>query len=119
MITAAAASPRPMRARISSRHFSHDAEIGGIDQHRDQLAALARPRFVEDDGRQVSYLGADGEAKQYELDSGDAHHQSQRQPIAAHLDEFLAEHGPEGPPGDVHATGSCSCKAMKASSSVG
>ena len=95
-------------------HVVHDPEVPRVLERGDEVAAFRGAGLVEHDGRQVLHIGLDRVAEHQQLNHGQAHHDHERQPVAAHLDEFLAEHRPE----PAHHRSSRSWRMMNASSRV-
>ena len=108
MVTANSASPtssiRSTSAWLSAMRTT--SVVAGVLQRRDEAAGEVALVEGEDDRRQMLGVGVDRVAEQGQLHQRDAHHHREGEPVPAHLDELLGDHGEqarEREPAVVHA----------------
>ncbi len=79
-----------------------DAECLGVDEAIDELPALDRAVFVQDDHGHVFDVVIERVAERDHLDQRREEHEEKRERIAQDADEFLEENGAEAAEGALH-----------------
>jgi hypothetical protein len=82
-------------------NFVADIEVVAVFESADNCAGEDAVVGAEDGSREVFGIGVDGEAEEDELHHRDADHHAEGEPVAAHLDEFLGNDGPEPPEAEL------------------